>query len=674
MVEGGGGGGGPDPGSGPKPAAVMESAGGRIRFRVELRPEETTFVSWKKLLKESNLSDSTCPGQLNSGSSSSGKAPERPTSQAMPPSLTVVPCSSKQPAVNEQKDRQGQSGSNRLSSVIERIERLYAGNGSSDDENVGLDDVPDDDEYDTEDSFIDDTELDDYFQVDNSTIKHNGFFINRGKLEHIEPPPASTTSQPKKRRHKDLERGQGRSDDGHIASKIVKVGNKDKTAENRTTVDLSGLSNGGAIIKSTYSNQQKPEVSSSKKWKESNNQDSSTQRSNKKSTHVNKSYSGKQPNNADDLNQSVKPKEKGGIVETLDLSVAANRDTLPTTRKEGSSVRPKHTDLEKAIRELDKIVAESRPPSTEVQDPDNSSHAVKRRLPPEVKEKLGTVARILRANDGKIPKDIINRLMGIVGHLVQVRTLKRNLKSLATSGLCAKQEKENKMRKIKQEVVEMVKLQIPYVRSKNGPQAENSIDIQGVPEDNKVLKRKYKMDYALEDKICDLYDLYVERLEEDSGPPIRRLYDELVSMWPSGVMDINGIKRAIYRAKNRGRSSILQKDHEKIKKKKKASPAKAERAPIVTEAPKLLPDSEGPDAGVAAAHVPVTFTRDRAIDKTRKKKARIDAAPSNSLPKKKQKRKPNVDGAAGGLVADGKSKHHKKKVVPPRSKQTLLPA
>ena len=78
--------------------------------------------------------------------------------------------------------------------------------------------MPDDDEYDTEDSFIDDAELviatfssailyscalllspplmlcvllallamqDDYFQVDNSSIKHDGFFVNRGKLERV---------------------------------------------------------------------------------------------------------------------------------------------------------------------------------------------------------------------------------------------------------------------------------------------------------------------------------------------------------------------------------------------------------------------------------------------------------------------------------------------------------
>ncbi|CAI0609125.1 unnamed protein product [Linum tenue] len=57
------------------------------------------------------------------------------------------------------------------------------GKDSSDDED--LKDAPDDDQYDTEDSFIDDAELDEYFEVDNSAIKHDGFFVNRGKLERM---------------------------------------------------------------------------------------------------------------------------------------------------------------------------------------------------------------------------------------------------------------------------------------------------------------------------------------------------------------------------------------------------------------------------------------------------------------------------------------------------------
>ncbi|KAI8015005.1 Ubinuclein-1 [Camellia lanceoleosa] len=105
-------------------------------------------------------------------------------------------------------------------------------------------------------------------------------------------------------------------------------------------------------------------------------------------------------------------------------SVAAVEKKAPLMQiKEGLNVRPKSTMLEKAIRELEKMVAESRPPTMEVQDADISSQAVKRRLPHEVKQKLAKVARLAQANHGKISMELVNRLMSIVGRMVQLRTL-----------------------------------------------------------------------------------------------------------------------------------------------------------------------------------------------------------------------------------------------------------
>ncbi|KAI3460559.1 hypothetical protein Pfo_017222 [Paulownia fortunei] len=752
MVEGSEGG-GPEPGPGSKPASSFESAGGRLRFTVELRPGETTIVSWKKLLREANSSKSNRPGPSVSGPSY--EAQRQPISQPPPPPPPVAPSSSKQPAENEPKDSQAQGGSNRLSTVIERIERMYAGNGSSDEEDVVLDNVPDDDEYDTDDSFIDDTELDDYFQVDNSAIKHDGFFVNRGKLERIEP-TISKNQQPKKRRRKDLTKGHDGSDDGQNPNKIVKIGNKGrtsaliqrnstsqshrvampnihgeamqiqaspsnaaevslkkKTVDAQTTLDPSGLLNGDAIRHDTDTDQQRPGVLSSKnhicKWKESEPQDTLTQKSNDQTSHVSKSHSGKQLNKVADLDQPIQPKEKGGLAERFDLNVPSNRDSLPTTkaavmqRKEGPSVRPKSTTLEKAIRELEKIVAEFRPPSTEAQDPDNSSQAVKRRLPAEIKQKLGKVARLAQASYGKIPKDVINRLMSIVGHLMQIRTLKRNLKVMANMGLSAKQEKDDRIQKIKQEVAEMVKLRILYMKSKVEQQAGNSDDFQEAgPEEKEALKRKYSMDDVLENKICDLYDLYVERLEEDSGPPVRRLYEELVVLWPSGFMDTNGIKRAIYRAKDRRGLCSLQKDREKIKKKKVLAP-KAEDAINFTQAlhfHEKLSDSRDhgftltskPVLSAAVAHgavrVPVTFANGPNVDKLKQEKMKgssssnpIDVIPSNVLPKKKVKRKPNAEVVEAQFrleklvvsQVEERPKHHKPVAVP-LTKSNLQPA
>ncbi|KAI5433034.1 hypothetical protein KIW84_020361, partial [Lathyrus oleraceus] len=104
------------------------------------------------------------------------------------------------------------------------------GKDSSDDED--LPDVPDDDQYDTEDSFIDDAELDEYFQVDHSKVKHDGFFVNRGKLERTDEPPVIPNQQPKKRRRKDIVKNPGKNINDHGSNKHIKVG---KAASGKTT-------------------------------------------------------------------------------------------------------------------------------------------------------------------------------------------------------------------------------------------------------------------------------------------------------------------------------------------------------------------------------------------------------------------------------------------------------
>ncbi|XP_073314827.1 ubinuclein-1-like [Primulina huaijiensis] len=198
----------PEPVRRSKAATTVESSGDHLRFRVELIPGETTVVSWKKLLKEAN----------SSNSSKAGASATAPPVEAQPTLTSMASAFPKQ----EANDSQRQAGLNRLNNVIQRIERMYAVSGSSDDEDPMLDDVPDDDEYDTDDSFIVDTELDDYFKVDNMETKHDGFFVNRGNLEHIDP-TISHNQQPRKRRHKDLAKGHGGSDDGNDGNKRMKL-------------------------------------------------------------------------------------------------------------------------------------------------------------------------------------------------------------------------------------------------------------------------------------------------------------------------------------------------------------------------------------------------------------------------------------------------------------------
>ncbi|CAL5389581.1 unnamed protein product [Camellia sinensis] len=118
---------------------------------------------------------------------------------------------------------------------------------------------------------------------------------------------------------------------------------------------------------------------------------------------------------------SVAAVEKVGVADVMSHISTGNAPVMQI--KEGLNVRPKCTMLKKAIRELEKMVAESRPPTMEVQDADISSQAVKRRLPHEVKQKLAKVARLAQANHGKISMELVNRLMSIVGRMVQLRTL-----------------------------------------------------------------------------------------------------------------------------------------------------------------------------------------------------------------------------------------------------------
>lgn len=168
--------------------------------------------------------------------------------------------------------------------------------------------------------------------------------------------------QQKKRKRKDLVQGGG-SDDGHNPHKIINMGNKEiKTSSyiprsstgefyketipkldmlvqdsppNPTAVDPSGLQNGDSIKK---------------------------QISNAKISNVANSRSGKLQNNVDGRSLSIKRKEKGGLASKAPLPMVVSecfvkRHNL-TKRMEGSSVRPKSTNLDKTFTELKKIVGQ----------------------------------------------------------------------------------------------------------------------------------------------------------------------------------------------------------------------------------------------------------------------------------------------------------------------------
>lgn len=721
-----------------------EAAGGRRRFTVELRPGETTIVSWKKLSKDATKSNvnGVGPGPLMSVGAAAGIQPLIPH-----PSLEAR-LAPGQPADKEVKDA---PPGNRLNAVIEKIERLYVGKQSDDEED--LNDFPDDDEYDTEDSFIDDTELDEYFQVDNSSIKHDGFFVNRGKLERIEP-VSPKIQQPKKRRRKDLAKSHAGDDDGHNPSKPVKIGKKAgkpvpvvsetshlspvvalpyvsheekfpnqlNVSETKKAADTQNMleSSPSASLRGNSAqerdlDQQKIGVTQSKnpgdKLKDGSEiSGNSSQRLHEKSSYAQeRSTVGRSVKISDGIDQSVQHRDEKFNVSGFEDKNSSQTTKVPAMqRKEGSSGRPKGTMLEKAIRDLEKIVAELRPPSMEVQDADNSSQAIKRRLSPEIKQRLAKVARLAQASHGKISNELINRLMSIVGHLIQLRTLKRNLKIMVNMGLSAKQEKDNRVQHIKREVAEMIKLRIPLMKSKLlEQQAGASDDFQEASaEEKEAFKRKYSMDVALEDKICDLYDHFVEGLDEDAGPQVRKLYAELAGYWPNGFMDNHAIKRAICRAKDRRRAlHARRKDGEKIRRNKllvlkEEDSSRSDAAPVaqsVHTQEKIVIDHSSTSTNKpisstsavnASTRMPVSLANGSDVDRIKQEKLKgvsgssVDQRAADAVPKKKMKRKQESE--LGGSQfhsekltnsqAEEKNKTNKHIACPPPQPNNVAPS
>ncbi|XP_047095526.1 ubinuclein-1-like isoform X2 [Lolium rigidum] len=581
------------PAPAPATPAHPPPAAARQIFSVELRPGETTIVSWKKLLKEA------APG--------AALPPSLPAAPVQPVVVGPLagPSGAAHPAENDPNDP---SQSNRFNSVIEKIERLYMGKHSSDEED--MDDVPDDDQYDTEDSFIDDAELDEYFEVDNLATKHTGFFVNKGKLEQSEngsvqnvvPDGSIQNVAPKKRRRRD-------PSSSYIEnSREIRPDSMAVKPPKRNTLEIG---------KNELSSYSEYHSEGSKPVKNRSNSTGRMQKINSSDNAIGAEYAShlkiptcldkdapvqldlppkKSSNGAkQDLSNKMRRKEDYGATQFSGLATANNVHSTQTMqlsanrRAEGSGIKAKGTRLERAIRDLQNIVSEIeyRPQTLDVPEIDPTSQAaVKRRLPQEVKQKLARVAR-LSVNQGKIPEDeLINRLMGIVGHLVQRRTLKRNMKEMVESGNCAKQEKDDKFQQVKTEIYEMVKARLATKPKVTEQKDDSADDIQGVVniDERRALKGKFVLDAPLEDRICDLYDLYVEGMDEDKGPQSRKLYVELADLWPQGYMDKVEIRDAISRSKQRRNLLYRQRkvrNEERMKRRRLAAAAKLRDGKLV---------------------------------------------------------------------------------------------
>uniref|UniRef100_N1R0P1 Hpc2-related domain-containing protein n=1 Tax=Aegilops tauschii TaxID=37682 RepID=N1R0P1_AEGTA len=629
------------------------------------------------------------------------------------------------PAENDAEDP---AQPNRFNAVIEKIERLYMGKHSSDEED--LDDVPDDDQYDTDDSFIDDAELDEYFEVDNLTTKHTGFFVNKGTLEQMAQHVATVASKdeliiikalagttqttdertgepgtsanvaPKKRRSKDqsadhIENNQGATGDYlkpgkasglkkvatgngeyyHEGSRVVKTKPSATGVLKRRSTDFAA---GVDSTKRTKISSKDVSYSSSKELKDLEKYKAPafqpTDFGNKSTTSETHGYASacrdKDPSTQLDFQQKqtyngenedptskIYRKDIAGTNDfsSMDVSGAAypTQAMHLTTGRESAGTKPKGTRLERAIRDLQKIAANYKSPAIDISEADpNVQASAQRRLPPEVKQKLAKVAR-LSTNHGKVQEnELMDRLMGIVGHLVVRRTLKRNMKELVKSGLSAKQEKADRLQQVKMEINEMVKASMAAKAKVNEQQDGSADDFQTVTDERRDLKGKSAMNSALEDRICDLYDLYVEGMDEDKGPQSRKLYVELAELWPQGYMDKFGIKDAISRSKERkGTLHNQQKvlNEERLKRKRLAAAAKLpDSYPVVTQSTAAMqvahpsmsnPVTTYPVTDYGQNQVPKSLERVRETSSS----AIADESSKNAGDMKKKKRKSDPD-------------------------------
>ncbi|CAM6010448.1 unnamed protein product [Sphagnum balticum] len=579
----------------------------RQRFFVDLKDGETTVVSWKKLTSDADKSMSSgAPSDAPVGANPALEARIAPDVQTRTPDTLPPP-------------------PNRFSSVVERIERLYKG-GNSDEENV--EDSPDEDQYDTDDPFIDDEELNEYFMVEKAKTKHTGFFINRGALEKISVAPPDPAVIPKKRKRRDVKKVAGEKIVEDSAKRRMKVKGRMKVAAQllQDSGRHDGVGPGVAcdqILTRIYSSE--PEDFSIDEGRQHFKLDLAVPHSQGRVQEIrqvsNKAEERKQagplvssqlelwkdgkskahditagkilkpigadvqhpnPGSFKDLadRQKLDPRfglpseEKRWKESTKDLKVLMPVSVNPmmpkmsqhSTKEEGirdiegaagRSRWPKGTVMERAIQDLEKGVAEYCPPTADGEEPEQPSQSggKAKRLPREVKQKLAKVARLAQARQGKVPDELVDRLMGILGHVMRLNTLKRNLKEMVELGLSAKQEKEGRILDIKREVTDMVKSRVLSLQAQDAEMREGSSDdFQAAPscaEKGGSNNAKYKWDHATEDRLCDLYEQYLEGMDEHKGPQTRKLYVELAEIWPEGWMDNIGIKAAVCRAKER---------------------------------------------------------------------------------------------------------------------------
>ncbi|KAH7289747.1 hypothetical protein KP509_30G017500 [Ceratopteris richardii] len=321
-------------------------------------------------------------------------------------------------------------------------------------------DFMDEVKYDARDPFVPDTEL----GMENAKLKHSGFFINRGKLETEVKVTLHIADGSKMKEKKKLNNGE----EVKVVKSIVRLkaaarglpptnglSPSSKSAilvgKNKSVCDL-GREMGEAVAMTVVAKELNVAgcndlfISDIAGNKTENKLSKDGFSGDKMAVErVEGRISGKHiPVGFFDMNGPFVKDDAVGFEPNERLSISGvesksiqkdfedeNRKESPLRQKiltllgkDESLGHNRRTALEKAFLELERDVAELYPPSLATREPEQGK---RNRLPRDLKQKLAKVAR-LAAKQGQITDDIIERLMGILGHVIRERTLKRHLK------------------------------------------------------------------------------------------------------------------------------------------------------------------------------------------------------------------------------------------------------
>ncbi|KAK1373168.1 hypothetical protein POM88_029361 [Heracleum sosnowskyi] len=146
--------------------------------------------------------------------------------------------------------------------------------------------------------------------------------------------------------------------------------------------------------------------------------------------------------------------------------------------------------LDLSILQLKMFVDQSKTPLLGVQRADASLPDTEIQLSPELKEKLGEVARWMKLNDRRISEKLIDRLMDILGKYLKRKTLKKILREMILENLYASKAEHTNFKQIKYELVKMIKQLAPSLNTK--------------------VYSASRIGDHLENKLCDLYHTFIQ--------------------------------------------------------------------------------------------------------------------------------------------------------------------